>query len=82
MNFTLKFPQNKKYIKQLFTRLEIYFWASLINLMSESVLVQRVVHKAHNTRLLRHHMRFILKAMAISGAGLLLGFVAGFLSAQ
>ena len=82
MNFTLKLPQNKKTIKQVFTRLEIYFWSSLITLMSESVQVQRVVQKAHNNKLDRNHVRFLLKALALSATGLVLGLVVGFLSTQ
>ena len=82
MNFTLKLPQNKKTLKQIFTRLEIYFWASLITLMSESVLVQRVLQKAHKIQLGRIHVRFLLKALALSATGLVLGLVVGFLSTQ
>jgi hypothetical protein len=82
MNLTLKLPQNKKNLKQVLTRLEIYFWATLITLMSESVLVQRALQKVHKVDLNRHHVRFILKVMALSGAGLILGFAVGLLSAQ
>ena len=82
MNFTLKLPQNRINIKQVFIRLEILFWTSLIALMSESVLVQRIVRKAHSIRSNSDHFRFLLKAATLSGAGLLLGLALGFLSAQ
>jgi hypothetical protein len=82
MNFTLKLPQNRKNLKQILTRLEIYFWASLITLMGESVLVQRVLQKVYNFDLNRRHVRFLLKAIALSAAGVILGFMVGLLSAQ
>jgi hypothetical protein len=50
--------------------------------MSESVLIQRALQKAYNVDRNRHRVGFILKAMALSGAGLILGFMVGLLSAQ
>lgn len=81
MNFTIKLEQNKKTYKQLTARLEIYFWALLVRLMSDSVLVQRMVQVAHTMRLDNRHVRFLFKSIALSVAGLLTGLVVGYLSA-
>jgi hypothetical protein len=62
------------------TQLEVYFWSTVITLMSESSFMQRFIRDAYNFKLTRKHTKLLLEAIAWSIIGLLLGFTLGLLS--
>ena len=68
-------------IRHISNHMEIYFWSTLITLMSESEFLQRCIRNAYNFKLTGKQTRFLLEALAWSIVGLLLGFAAGLLSA-
>jgi len=62
------------------THVEIYFWSTIITLMSESSFLQRCLRYVYYFKLNRKHNRLLLEALVWSIIGLLLGFTLGLLS--
>ncbi|MCK5428445.1 MAG: hypothetical protein KAI94_03185 [Anaerolineales bacterium] len=62
------------------TQLEVYFWSTVITMMSESSFMQRCIRNVYHFKLTRKHSKLLLEALAWSIVGLLLGFTLGLLS--
>jgi hypothetical protein len=70
------------YLENLYTRLEIAFWDTIIPLMHQSRLVQVLLQKAYPLVANRDHTRMVMQALFITSLGLILGFAIGFVRAH
>lgn len=68
-------------IRHVPTQLEVYFWSTVITVMSESRLMQRFMRDAYHFKPARKHTKLLIEAIAWSLIGLLIGFALGILSA-
>jgi hypothetical protein len=68
-------------IRHVPNQLEIYFWSSIIALMSESRFMQRCMRDAYHFKPTKKHTKLLIEGIAWSIIGLLLGFALGLLSA-
>jgi hypothetical protein len=70
-----------KILSRLFIYLEIIFWRIAIPLMSEASGLKRFLEKAFPFIQTVEWIRFAAQAVIMAGAGITLGFVAGYLRA-
>ncbi len=70
-----------KILTRLFIHLEIFFWKIAIPLMSEARSLKDLTEKAFPFVQSVEWIRFAAQAVVLIGAGLTLGFVAGYFKA-
>jgi len=64
--------------RQVFARIEVHFWSSIIWLISESRLAQRCLRELYRLRQVQPGS-LLVTALVWSGAGLLVGLILGLL---
>ena len=69
-------------LENLYNRLEIAFWDTIIPLMRQSRLVQVLIQNAYQLGKNRDHTRLAMKALFVTSLGLILGFIIGFVRAH
>jgi len=69
-------------LENIYTRLEIAFWDTIIPLMRQSRLVQVFLQRTYPLFKNKEHTRLAMQAIFIACLGLILGFVIGFVRAH
>jgi hypothetical protein len=69
-------------LENIYVRLEIAFWDTIIPLMRQSRLVQVFLQQTYPLFKNKQHTRLAMQAIFIASLGLILGFVIGFVRAH